>query len=403
MVGSSVTITGANLAEVSAVKFTNNVTAQFVVNSNTQLTATIPAGAATGPIALSQAGCNDAQTAPFTILSSPSPTIASINPTAATAGAAGLTLTINGANFINGSNVRWNGNARTTTFVSGAQLTVAIPATDLATPGVASVTVFNPAPGGGVSNALSFTINPSGYEADVAPRPNGDNNGAVTVTDWTQIGRFVAGLDTPANGGEFQRADCAPRATLGDGRLTTADWVQAGRYAAGSDPVVVAGGPIAPSDSLAAVGAQRRRTAHYGQRPTNGEMRAIRLAQAVAGEFIAELDAQGDENALGFSLQFDPGEWSFVSAATGRDAAGAALHVNATQAARGRIGVALALPAGQRLNAGARQIVIVRLAARGGRGAIEFSDYPVKREVVDAEANVTPSAFVMELANRQQK
>jgi hypothetical protein len=63
--------------------------------------------------------------------------------------------------------------------------------------------------------------------------------------------------------------------------------------------------------------------------------------------FFVELDARGDENALGFSLQFDPGEWSFVSVAAGRDAEGAVLHLNATQAARGRIGVVLALASGQ--------------------------------------------------------
>ncbi|MGH9767952.1 MAG: hypothetical protein ACREAB_11005 [Blastocatellia bacterium] len=43
----------------------------------------------------------------------------------------------------------------------------------------------------------------------------------------------------------------------------------------------------------------------------------------------------------------------------------------------------------------ARQIVIAQFAVRGGRGAIEFSDCPVKREVVDAEANVTPPAFAI--------
>src|SRR5262249_58655295 len=71
----------------------------------------------------------------------------------------------------------------------------------------------------------------SGLEGDVAPRPNG--NGAVTVTDWVQIGRFVSRQDTPS-AREFQRADTAPRETRGDGRLTITDWVQAGRYAAGA-------------------------------------------------------------------------------------------------------------------------------------------------------------------------
>src|SRR5262245_60481656 len=69
------------------------------------------------------------------------------------------------------------------------------------------------------------------------------------------IGRFVDGLETPSAGSEFQRADIAPRDTLGDGLLDIRDWVQAGRCVAGLDPVVPAGGPTGPSNfavSLAA-------------------------------------------------------------------------------------------------------------------------------------------------------
>ncbi|MGH7186360.1 MAG: hypothetical protein ACREIB_08825, partial [Pseudomonadota bacterium] len=64
-----------------------------------------------------------------------------------------------------------------------------------------------------------------GVEADVAPRSSGGGDGAVTISDWAQIGRFISGVDTAADGSEFQRADCAPKPTLGDGRLTVADWV----------------------------------------------------------------------------------------------------------------------------------------------------------------------------------
>ncbi len=84
----------------------------------------------------------------------------------------------------------------------------------------------------------TITISP-GYEADVSPRPNGNNNGTVTIADWVQTGRFAAGVDAAA-GSEFQRADCAPKETKGDGRMSIADWVQAGRYAAGIDTVVAA-------------------------------------------------------------------------------------------------------------------------------------------------------------------
>jgi uncharacterized protein (TIGR03437 family) len=87
------------------------------------------------------------------------PTIASVSPSAAVAGGAAFTLTVNGANFINGSTVQWNGSARTTSFVSDTQLTAQISAADIATAGTASVTVVTPTPGGGTSNALSFAIN----------------------------------------------------------------------------------------------------------------------------------------------------------------------------------------------------------------------------------------------------
>jgi parallel beta-helix repeat protein len=88
------------------------------------------------------------------------PTITSLSPDSATAGGPGFTLTVNGTHFVSGSSVvRWNGSDHPTTYVSGTQLTAEITAADIATAGTASVTVFNPDPGGGTSNAKTFTIN----------------------------------------------------------------------------------------------------------------------------------------------------------------------------------------------------------------------------------------------------
>ncbi len=90
----------------------------------------------------------------------PAPTTTSINPSSANAGDPGFTLIVNGTNFVNGvSVVRWNGANRTTQFVNANQLTADIPAADVASAGSATVTVFNPAPGGGTSNGQTFTIN----------------------------------------------------------------------------------------------------------------------------------------------------------------------------------------------------------------------------------------------------
>jgi hypothetical protein len=51
--------------------------------------------------------------------------------------------------------VRWNGSNRTTTFVKATQLTANLSSDDLAL-GFGVITVFNPAPGGGLSNELIF-------------------------------------------------------------------------------------------------------------------------------------------------------------------------------------------------------------------------------------------------------
>ena len=88
----------------------------------------------------------------------PVPTIITLSPSSATAGGAAFTLTVYGTNFVNDSVVRWNGSDRTTTFVSTTQLTATITMGDIATVGTYPVTVFNPTPGGGISNAVDFTV-----------------------------------------------------------------------------------------------------------------------------------------------------------------------------------------------------------------------------------------------------
>jgi DNA-binding beta-propeller fold protein YncE len=86
------------------------------------------------------------------------PTITTISPDSAAAGSAAFTLTINGTNFVAASMVDFGGSAPASTFVNSTQLTVIIPAASIASSGTAAVTVTNPAPGGGTSKAINFTI-----------------------------------------------------------------------------------------------------------------------------------------------------------------------------------------------------------------------------------------------------
>ncbi len=76
--GTSVTITGANFTGVNAVRFANNVMAQFTVNSDTRISTTVPQGAVTGSITISKPNCADTTTTVFTVTGS---CTYSINPT----------------------------------------------------------------------------------------------------------------------------------------------------------------------------------------------------------------------------------------------------------------------------------------------------------------------------------
>ena len=158
------TVNGTNFVGGSVVRWNGNARATTYVN-DTRLTASIPAadiataGSASVTVFNPAPGGGTSNAATFAINNNPAPTITSLNPASAIAGGPAFSLTVNGAGFVSGSVVRWNGSARPTTYVNGTRLTASISAADIATAGSASVTVFNPAPGGGTSNAATFAIN----------------------------------------------------------------------------------------------------------------------------------------------------------------------------------------------------------------------------------------------------
>ena len=156
----TLTVNGSNFVSGSVVQWNGTVrTTTFV--SATQLTAAIPASdiaaAGTAQVTVANPGGGTSNALTFTInTGTPAPSLTTLSPNSRTAGGPAFTLTVNGSNFVSGSVVQWNGSAWTTTFVSATQLTAAIPASDIAAAGTAQVRVANP--GGGTSNALTFTI-----------------------------------------------------------------------------------------------------------------------------------------------------------------------------------------------------------------------------------------------------
>ena len=261
----------------------------------------------------------------------------------------------------------------------------------------------DPLPTNYVNGQVTFA---QGYESDIAPRPNGSNNGSVTVSDFTQVGRFVAGLDTANQLNEFQRADSSPRISKGNGTLSVSDYTQAGRYAAGLDVVQTTGGQTA---------------SNFWSQPSADWFKADGLPggvmpSATASDFLGgtvvrvvnpsgmpgaqvlvsiETVANGDENGFGFSLNYDASKLSNPLVSRGTDTQTATLIPNTTTA--GRVGVVLAMPFGQAIPLGTRQLVTIRFDvaanAPGGQTPLVFGDQPVFREVADTNGNPVPATF----------
>jgi hypothetical protein len=235
-------------------------------------------------------------------------------------------------------------------------------------------------------------LSPSPLEGDASPVPNGDNN--LDLSDLVQVGRFVVGADTITNSSEFQRVDCAPRSTLGDGQIDCTDWVQAGRYASGADPLTIAGGPIGPINPPSANAGGTGFKSNLSSRQVS-----IANGTGIKGLTVTvpvNLQAQGDENALGFSLIFDPTVVRYSSAIKGGGAGSSTFVVNTNQVAAGKLGIALALPPGSRFASGTKEVAKVTFVALAPATnySVTFADQPAIRSISDTNANALPASYV---------
>ena len=192
----------------------SNRTTTFV--DSTRLTAAIPAadiaqpGTAAVRVVTGTANSNSVN---FIAANFQAPTITTLLPSSRPAGGAAFSLTVTGTNFDRTSVVRWNGNDRVTMLLnplSTTTLEVAITALDIAAPGTAEITVFNPGPAGGqTSNSFTFTISgqtptvtsisPSSAVAGGAAftlTVNGTNFTSTSVVQWNGSNRTTTFVDS---------------------------------------------------------------------------------------------------------------------------------------------------------------------------------------------------------------
>jgi len=188
--GTSVQITGTSLTGASAVSFNGVSAAGFTVNSNTSITAVVPAGVITGPISVTTPG---GTTNSGTLVFHGAPQIFSLNPAH---GQAGTNVVIAGVNLLGATGVAFNGLTTPQLVVSNNQTLAAV-----APPNTTSGSVTVTTPGGTAISPSPFTVDTSALGVSVQTSP-------ATITAGGELTWIV----TITNGGPY----AAPNARLGD-------------------------------------------------------------------------------------------------------------------------------------------------------------------------------------------
>ena len=147
-------------------------------------------------------------------------------PTVISPGSTDFTLNVSGAGFVSGATIDFDNQPLKSTFVDEGHLSAVVPATDIATAKTASITVVNPSPGGGSSNAVNFQVGDtettvafaiapnsplgisiSGPNAVVAGDFNGDGTPDLAITANLRVYVFLGkgdGTFAPASGSPFR-------------------------------------------------------------------------------------------------------------------------------------------------------------------------------------------------------
>jgi hypothetical protein len=163
----NVTLTGSGFVPTSTASY-NGSLRPTIFTSATQITVSLTAADlavvtnSTITVTNSAPGGGTSPGQPFSVVN-PLPVLASFSPASLPAGSPSTSLDIIGTNFLPATTVSWNNSTLTATFISSTELTATVPSTSLAVGAVASVTLSNPAPGGGVSAPVDFQV--------VSPKP----------------------------------------------------------------------------------------------------------------------------------------------------------------------------------------------------------------------------------------
>ena len=260
LTGASVVISGTGFTGASAVKFNGTAATTFTVDSDIQITATVPGSATSGLVSVTTANGTGTSANPFTV---GAPTVTNFTPSG---GPETTSVTITGTNFGSpqgSSAVKFNGTtAAGVTSWSDTSITVPVPAG--ATTGTVSVTT---AAGTGTS-VDSFTVGAVPVVSNFTPA-GGPVGTSVTITGTgfgaSQGGTIVKFNTTTATGptawGDTSITIPVPAgATTGTISVTTATGTgtSANSFTVGAAPTITnfnpTGGPVGTSVTITGTG-----------------------------------------------------------------------------------------------------------------------------------------------------
>jgi hypothetical protein len=175
---------------------TENITGMLNGVSGANKTLTFTLGTPSGNATLGSPAANT-----LTIDETPAPTpiLTSISPTSATVGDLNTTVSLTGSGFVLGSTADFNGTPIATTFISATQLTAVIPMADLTKAGADQITVLTNGLGGGTSAAQPFTVSAAPSTTAAANAAAFYNPGAESVALSATV---VSGAGTVNEGTE---------------------------------------------------------------------------------------------------------------------------------------------------------------------------------------------------------
>ena len=231
-VGTVVSIFGSNFLGATAVRFNGTAATSFTVVNGGKITATVPSGATSGKISVTNAAGTGTSQGTFTVTG---PKITSFSPTS---GPVGTSVTLLGTNFTGATSVRFNGTVAAFTFVNDGKVTTTVPGG--ATTG--NITLTTPS---GTATTSAFTVTGGVHARSISFALTGRGGlkatGHVSVNDgYAPCDRFVPVVITRYRRGSWRWVTTTSTQRNGDFRATLLN--RSGRYRAKAKKIELVNG-----------------------------------------------------------------------------------------------------------------------------------------------------------------